>query len=95
MNKLVLLLVLPLMAFTMIYNSHPDQKSVDGEFNNIDDNKQDAEFRILQTTPVLSDLKDHEIVIISSNGANGMSSLMWRDNVEIFSIRGSCVTVLR
>lgn len=95
MNKWILFLVLPLCAFTMIYDKHDNLSQVDDELNNVDDNKQDLQFRVFQTTPILSDLQDHEIVVVSSNGANGMSSIMWRDNVEIFAVKGSCVTVLR
>ena len=76
----------------MIHNTHEKSEQVDDEFNNVEDNKQDTQFRILAGTPTLKDLQDHEIVIVSSNN---WSALMWRDNVELYAIKGSCVTVIR
>lgn len=92
MNRWIFLLIIPLFAFTMIYDKHDTTQKVDDELNNVEDNKQDVSHRIFITTPTLGDLQDHEVVLVSSNN---WSAVMWRDNVEIYAVKGSCVTVLR
>lgn len=93
MNRwFLLLLVLPLFAFTDIYDKHTTLGQVDDELNNISDAKQDVQFRILTSTPALNDLQDHEVVLVITTGT---ARIMLRDNVEIYSVNLSCVTVLR
>jgi len=85
-------IALMLCGFTMIYSKHDKIEQVDNELNNMEDNFQDKQFTVLPGTPTLTDLQDHEVVIVSSNGWN---ALMWRDGIDLYAVKGSCVTVLR
>lgn len=87
-----LIFALLLCAFTPIYTDHDVSKKVNEEFKNLENTVQDQEFRIMNSTPVLSELKDREVVIVSTLGIN---SLMWRNGQDIYSVRGSCVTFKR
>ena len=92
MNKWILILCLPLFGFTMIKDKHTDFQSVDDELNNIEDNKQDIQFKTFPGTPTLTDLQDHEFVLVVTTG---IARIMFRDNIEIYSVNMSCVTVIR
>lgn len=86
------LLILFLMAFTPIHSDYEDPRTIEAEFRNVELNLQDQQFTILASTPNLQDLKDGQIVIVSSQTYN---KLMFRSNQEIYSINVSCVTVRR
>jgi len=87
-----LFLSLALCAFTPIFQKHDSTEKIDEEFANLEQDAQSQGFRIFNATPTLKDLKDGQIVIMSTNG---YTSLMWRSNIEIFSVKGSCVTIFR
>lgn len=86
-----LLLIPFLCAFSPVYQAHDNQQKTDGEFVNLYDQAQAEQFRVVTSTPILSDLKDSEVVIFSS----GTSKLMWRAGQEVYAVQGSCVTVRR
>jgi len=89
----VWLLFLPmLLGLTPTHNSYESESLSRGEFRNVTDNAQDRQFRIVSSTPVLSELRDGEIVIVSS-GTYG--KVMFRSNQEIYAVDASCVTVRR
>ena len=80
------------MGFTPIYDRHETPEKVDAEFKEIENTTQSKQWGIFTNTPTLNDLQDKQVVIVSSNG---WSTILWRDNRELYSIRGSCVTVIR
>ena len=80
------------MAFTPIHSTHDTTKKVDEEFVNAEANLQDQQLTVFVSTPNLQDLKDGQLVRVSSGT---FSKLMYRDNQEIYAIAGSCVTVRR
>ena len=83
---------LMLMAFTPIYTTHDSTEKVDEEVRNLEVDVQSQHFTVFATTPNLTEVKDGQIVIVSSNSYN---KLMWRQNQEIYAVTGSCVTVRR
>ena len=85
-------LALGLMAFTPIFSTHEDSKKTDQEFRNLENTVQDQQFSIRNSTPVLSELKDGQIVIFSSGTVN---KLLFRSNQEIYAVNASCITVRR
>lgn len=85
-------LVFLLMAFTPIYDKHETTEKVDNEFKEIEQTVQPKQWATFSSTPIVKELSDKQVVIVSSQG---WSTIMWRDNNEIYSIRGSCSTVLR
>lgn len=91
MKWFIIPIALCLTAFTPIRQQHKDLKEVDEEFSNIENTLQDQQHRVVISTPVLSDLKDGEIVIMSSSTVK----LIFRNNQEIYSIDISCITVRR
>ena len=86
------LLAIPLMALTPLHNSHDTQEKIDQEFRQIENELQDKNFRIVGSTPALGDLRNGEIVILSSLTVN---YLMWRAGNDLYSVKGSCVTSTR
>ena len=93
--KTIIWIILPLALmgmYTPSFNNHKDLGQVDTEFNNIENTLQSQDFNVSQTTPALSSMRDHQIMIISSGA---FSSLMWRDGNELWQVKGSCVTVRR
>lgn len=92
MNKLWILPLLLLIGFTPIYDKYDNFEKVTDEVKNMEIQVQDKQFRVLDSTPTLTDLEDHEIVVVSSNG---WTAIMLRDNIDIFKIDVSCVTVNR
>lgn len=94
MNSLLLLLfVLLLFGFTPIHDKYDAEIKIREEFRNLENTVQPKQFRrIFRSTPALTDLEDGEMVIVSTDG---IKNIMWRDNIDIYSIKGSCVTVLR
>lgn len=92
MNKWLLLLIPFLMGFKSNETLHDAPQKVTDEFRNVERTTQSKQWRVLSGTPTLTDLEDHEVVLVSSNG---WTAIMFRDNVEVYSIRFSCVTVSR
>lgn len=86
-----LLLCLPLMAFTPIFNDYTPENTRD-EFRNVEAALQDQQHRVFLSTPNLNDLKDGELVRVSSGT---FFKMMIRDNQDIYAIGVSCVTVRR
>jgi hypothetical protein len=80
------------MAFTLIHSDHSKKEKLEQEFNHIENSVQDRQFTVVQSTPNLGDLRDGEMVIVSSGT---YTKLMFRMNEEIFSINVSCVTIRR
>jgi hypothetical protein len=80
------------MAFTLIHSDHSKKDKLEAEFNHIEGSVQDRQFTVLESTPNLRDIRDREIVIVSSGT---YTKLMFRMNEEIFSINASCVTIRR
>lgn len=78
-------------AFAPIYTKHDEENKTNDEFINIYNQAQPRQFRVVTATPIVSDLQDGEVVIVSS----GTIRLMLRSNIEIYSINLSCVTVRR
>jgi len=91
MNNWVPFLAIFLLGFTPIYDKYDDEKVTD-EIKNMEVQLQDKQFRILDSTPVLVDLQDREIVVISTNGIEG---LIYRRGIDLFLVTGSCITVKR
>lgn len=87
-----LLLALFLVGFTPITATHDSTENIDAEFKNIESSLQDQQFRVVKDTPVLSDLKDGEIVIFSSGTLN---KLLFRSNQEVYAVQFSCITIRR
>lgn len=79
-------------AYTPVFTSHKDLKQVDTEFSNIEESVQAAQFTVFMATPILSELRDNEVVIISTNG---WTAIMFRAGEDIFKVSVSCVTVRR
>lgn len=93
MKKVIFVsLCLPLLGFTRIHEDYEISEYIRDEFANVENTVQDQSFRVFNSTPNLLDLKDGEIVLMSSNTVN---KLMYRNNQEIYSINASCVTVRR
>lgn len=93
MKKIILVfLCLPLFGFIRIHKEYEIPEFIREEFSNVENTVQDQSFRVVNSTPNLLDLKDGEIVLMSSNTVN---KLMYRYNQEIYSINASCVTVRR
>lgn len=83
--------VLALSAFSPIYTAHDDQKKTDDEFTNIYGQAQSSQFKVVASTPNLTDLKDGEVVIFST----GAVKLMFRNGQDIYAVTVSCVTIRR
>jgi hypothetical protein len=81
-----------LMGFTPVHLEYDKPEKVRQEFRNLENTVQDQQFRVVTSTPVLTDLKDHEIVVFSSGT---LSQIIWRDGIDIYAVRGSCVTIRR
>ena len=81
-----------LFGFSRIHSEYDTKEKIETEFSNVEKNLQGQEFRVINATPTLVDLKDGEIVIVSSNTFN---KLMFRQNQEIYAIDVSCVTIIR
>lgn len=81
-----------LSGFTPIFSNYYDAENIREEFSNLENDVQSQQFTVFQSTPVLSELKDGQIVIVSSGTYN---KLMFRTGQDIFSISVSCVTVFR
>lgn len=87
------ILSLPLiLGFTRIHWDYERPEYVREEFSNLETNVQDQSFTVFTGTPTLSDLKDGQIVIVSSGTFN---KLMYRIGQEVFSVDVSCVTYIR
>lgn len=86
-----LILGLLLCAFTPLYPVHDTPAKVDDEIKNVADSVQDEQLTVFTSTPILSQLKDGQMVIFSS----GTVKLMFRQNQEIFAVSVSCITVRR
>ena len=84
--------LIPLFGFTQIYQNHDNTEKTDTEFTNIYSQSQSNQFKVILATPSLADLKDGEIVIVSSGT---YQKIMFRQNQEIYSINVSCVTIRR
>lgn len=96
MRWLILALCVPLMAFTPIANEHDSQQKVDDEFKQIYQQAQPIQYRKFDSTPNLTDLQDGQMAIISSSTRNGSySKFIYRDNLEIYTVGGSCITIRR
>lgn len=78
-------------ALTPVNNTFED-KGVETEFNNLYENAQGAQFKIVGSTPILSELRDGEVVILSTGA---YTKLLYRANQEVYSINVSCITVYR
>lgn len=87
-----ILIALALSAFTPITDDHDTPEKVNAEVTNIENSLQDQQHTVFQSTPILSQVKDGGVVIVSSATYN---KLMWRLGQEIYAVNGSCVTVYR
>lgn len=87
-----LILSFGLMAFAPIFQDYKDAKNIKDEFANVEATLQDQQFEVRNTTPNLRDMKDGQIVIVSSMT---YTKIMFRQNQEIYSINVSCVTIRR
>ena len=87
-----LILCLFLCAFTQVYPTHDTTEKIDSEISNIENDLQSKQFTVVFATPNLNDLKDGEIVIVSTGS---YTKMMFRQNQEIYMINVSCVTVRR
>ena len=81
-----------LYGINPVYNTYEKPHEIQAEFDNVFANAQDQGFFVFKSTPNLNQLKDNQIVIVSSGT---YTKLMFRRNVDIFSINVSCVTVRR
>ena len=88
-----LILGLFLCAWTPIIKVHDSTDKIDQEFNGQENDLQSKQFTVVPSTPNLLDLKDGEMVIVSTNTA--YTRLMFRYNQEIWMVNASCVTVRR
>ena len=84
--------LLLLCAFTPIYTEHDDQRKTDQEFINVANDVQSRQFKVVNSTPNLLDLRDNELVIMSSGT---ITRIMFRTGQEVYSLNVSCVTVRR
>ena len=88
-----IILGLLLCAWTPITQKHETLESVDQEFSGQENDLQSKQFTVKDSTPNLNDLKDAEMIIVSTNTA--YTRLMFRYNQEIWMVNASCVTVRR
>ena len=87
------LLLIPLLcAWTPVFTNHDTTDKVDIEFSGQENDVQSKQHTIVTSTPSLKDLKDGEIVIISSGAYTG---LMFRSNQEVWAVSVSCITTRR
>lgn len=91
MRWLWLLPILGLCGFSPIYQAHDNQRKVDDEFVNVYGQAQPDQFKVFNTTPNLTQLKDGEAVIFSCSTVK----MMFRSGQEIFAVGVSCITVRR
>lgn len=84
MRWLLLLLVVPLMAFTPIYDVHDKPYKVDQEFDNIDDSLQARQFTVVTTTPNIIDMQEGEIFIYASTSSVADTFLMLRTGATVY-----------
>lgn len=89
---LTLLLVGFLCGMSPIYNEHDTPAKIDAEIVQIYDQAQPEQFRVVNTTPVLTEMKDNEVILMSTGTT---VRLLIRNGQEIYAILGSCVTVRR
>lgn len=93
MNKWFAFLGLLCLGLTPIYDKHEKMEQITEEIKNIEVIVQDKQFRFIETsTPTLVELEDKEIIVISTNGIQG---LLYRNGIDLFLLSGSCVTVKR
>lgn len=79
-------------CFTPIYSVHDNTRKIDEEFSNVEQDLQSQQFTTFTSTPNLNDLKDGQIVIVSSGSYN---KLMYRTGLDIYAISVSCATIRR
>lgn len=91
-DVLLLFSALFLCAFTPIFTTHDSTAKVDQEISNIENSVQDRQFSVKNSTPNLADLRDGEIMIISTGTYN---RLVLRVGQDLFTIQASCITVRR
>lgn len=86
------LLAIGLMGFSPLYSVYDSPEKVSSEIKNMENDLQSQQFNIVQSTPNLQEMKDGQIVIVSSGTYN---KIMWRSGIDIYAVNGSCVTVRR
>lgn len=93
MKRIALLIAsLCLCGLTPIYVSHDEQKKTDDEFIGLYDGVQSRQFRIVTTTPNLTDFRDGEMMVFTSTN---QAKVMMRVGNEIYLVNFSCITVRR
>ena len=92
MRRWIWLLAIPLFAFTPIHWDYSQPENVRDEFRNAENDLQSKQFDVFPTTPALSELRDFQIVVITSNS---YVKLMFRSGQDIYAVTVSCVTVKR
>ena len=88
MRWLWVLLVLPLLGLTPIYNEHTTQDKVDEEFRNIFLNVQPLQFIVVTSTPNATEYQEGQIVIFSS----GVIKLMLSQGSTVYQVTFSSIS---
>lgn len=92
MRWLTLALIPALMAFAPLVSTHDSTDKVDQEIRNIEQNLQGVEFAVVTDTPALTEMRDGQILLLSSGTVN---KLIWRVNQEIYAVSGTSITIRR
>ena len=80
-----------LLGLTQVHNKYENERNIFNEFQNIYRTVQDRQFKVLSSTPRLTELRDGEMFISSGTAVK----FMFRFGQEIYSINTSCVTITR
>ena len=89
---MALIFVLGLFGFTRIHQEYDDCDKIRDEFGNVENDVQSQQFTVVDSTTALLKLKDNQIVVFSCGTVN---QLMWRHSQELYTVKGSCVTIWR
>lgn len=79
-----LLLALPLMGASPIYNDYGSQESIYGEMRNIYDSLQGKQFSQYSSTPNLTDMQDGEIAVYMSTPTPAVTALILRSGTTLY-----------
>lgn len=94
MRKVAFLLLccIGLMAMTPVHSDYENEDKIDDEFSNLYEQAQPVQFIVRNSTPILGELQDGQVIIVSSHT---YVKFMFRVNQEIYAVNASCVTIRR
>lgn len=83
MGFLTCLCLLLIAATNQVHNTYKSEQQIYNEFRNVYGNMQSKEFDVYKSSPNLSDLRDGEIVLVSST----TKSLMARIGQSVYNVK--------